>query len=291
MRSKALVAVLSILVAPHVSRAAALVGEETVYVVREGDTLARIGGLLGADWPAIARDNGIDWRRAIRPGQRIRVHARRIVPRHAGDGIVINIPEKMLYLFKGGQVRAFPVGLGMPQCDRTACWRTPTGPFTVTRKEKNPTWHVPKTMQAEMERQGEEVLTVVAPGPDNPLGRFAVHLSIPGILIHETIWPETVYRLRSHGCIRVHAAHMEPFFEDVEPGTPGEIIYETVKAAAAEDGKVYLEAHRDPYEKGEDPAAAARAQIESLGLSDRVDRGKVAGVVKRKSGRAEDVTR
>ncbi len=290
MRSKALVVALAILIAPRACRAAALVGGETVYVVRENDTLAQIGGFLGADWPTIARANGLDWRKPIHPGQRIRVDVRRIVPRHGGDGIVINIPEKMLYLFKGPGVRAFPVGLGMPQCDRTACWRTPTGPFTVTRKERNPTWHVPKAMQKEMERQGEEVLAVVPPGPENPLGRFAVHLSIPGILIHETIWPETVYRLRSHGCIRVHAAHMEPFFEEVEPGTPGEIIYEPVKAAA-EDGRVYLEVHRDVYGTGADPAAAARTRIESLGLSDKVDWDKVAEIVKRKSGSAEDVTR
>lgn len=291
MRSKALIVALFVLIVPQLSRAGALVGEEAVYVVREGDTLARIGGLLGADWPTIARENGLDWRKPIRPGKRIRVGTRRIVPRHTGNGIVINIPEKMLYLFKGKEVRAFPVGLGMPQCDRTACWRTPVGTFTVTRKERNPTWHVPTAMQEEMKREGEEVLTVVSPGPENPLGRFAVHLSIPGILIHETIWPETVYRLRSHGCIRVHAAHMERFFAEVEPGTPGEIIYEPVKAAAAEDGRVYLEVHRDVYGKGGDPAAAARTRIGSLGLPDKVDWGKVANVVKRKSGRAEDVTR
>ncbi len=290
MKSKALV-VLSILMAPCLSHAAVLIGGETAYVVRQDDTLARIGGLLGADWPTVARDNGLDWRKPIRPGQTIRVDTRRIVPRHAGDGIVINIPEKMLYVFKGTGLSAFPVGLGMPQCDRTACWRTPVGPFTVTRKERNPTWHVPKAMQAEMERQGEDVLTVVPPGPDNPLGRFAVHLSIRGILIHETIWPETVFRLRSHGCIRVHPAHMETFYGEVEPGMPGEIIYEPVKAAATEDGRVYLEVHRDVYEKGMDPAAAAREQIETRGLSDRVDWEKVAAVVKRKSGKAEDVTR
>ncbi len=187
-------------------------------------------------------------------------------------------------------MRAFPVGLGMPQCDRTACWRTPVGAFTVTRKVRNPTWHVPGSMQQEMARKGEEVLAVVPPGPDNPLGRFAVHLSLRGILIHETIWPETVYTLRSHGCIRVHPAHMETFFEEVEPGTPGAIIYETVKAAA-EDGRVYLEVHRDAYQKGMDQAAEARAQIESLGRSGTVDWAKVEEVVKRKSGRAEDVTR
>ncbi len=281
----------ALLIVPRLSEAAgAVLGGETVYVVREGDTLARIGGLLGAGWVTIARDNGLDWRKPIRPGQAIRVDTRRIVPPHAGDGIVINIPEKVLYRFRGEQVRALPVGLGMPRCDRTACWRTPVGAFTVTRKVRNPTWHVPKSMQEEMARKGEEVLAVVPPGPENPLGRFAVHLSLRGILIHETIWPETVYTLRSHGCIRLHPAHAETFFEEVEPGTPGAIIYETVKAAA-EDGRVYLEVHPDAYEKGVDQAAEARARIESLGLAAKVDWAKVGEVVKRKSGRAEDVTR
>lgn len=292
MTSKALAIALTLLAIPHLTRGAGpLVGGETVYEVREGDTLARIGGFLGADWVTIARDNNLDWRKPIRPGQKIRITTLRIVPRRREDGIVINIPENMLYVFKRGRIDAFPVGLGMPRCDRTACWRTPVGPFTVTWREKDPTWHVPESMQEEMEREGEEVLTVVPPGPENPLGRFAVHLSIPGILIHETIWPETVYQYRSHGCIRMHREHMEPFFEEVERGTPGEIIYEPVKAAAAENGRVYLEVHRDVYRTGVDPGAEARARIENLGLSGQVDWGKVAEVVNRKSGRAEGVTR
>lgn len=275
---------------PDFLAAGGLMVEQTVYTVREGDTLMRIGGLLGADWERIARDNAMDWRKPLRVGRKLAVSTRRIVPSRSGDGIVVNIPERMLYLYREGRVTAIPVGLGMTRCDRTVCWRTSTGPFTVTRKARNPTWYVPKSMQEEMRREGKEVLTVVPPGPENPLGRFAVYLSMKGIIIHETIWPETVYRYQSHGCIRMHPKHAETVFEAVEPGMAGEIIYAQVKAAS-ENGRVYLEAHRDAYRTGGDPLAEAMRRIDELGASDKVNGETVKAVVEQKSGMAEDVTR
>lgn len=103
--------------------------------------------------------------------------------------------------------------------------------------------------------------------------------------------PESHEQRTPYGCVRVNREHMELFFEEVERGTPGEIIYEPVKAAAAENGRVYLEVHRDVYRTGVDAAASARARIENLGVSGQVDWEKVANVVKRRSGRTEDVTR
>ena len=62
-------------------------------------------------------------------------------------------------------------------------------------------WHLgsirERSIQMEAMLQRKPVEEVVPPGPDNPLGRFALVTSIPGILIHETIWPRSVYRPES----------------------------------------------------------------------------------------------
>jgi hypothetical protein len=87
-------------------------------------------------------------------------------------------------------------------------WRTPSRTFTITGKERNPLWYVPESIQWQLHVEGKPVLKVVPPGPDNPLGRFALYTSIRGIAIHETIWPTTVFQFRSHGCIRVLPEHL-----------------------------------------------------------------------------------
>lgn len=269
---------------PHVSCADMIIGGETVYVAEKGDCLMLIGAKLGVDWRNIVKENNLDVKKPCKIGQELRVNNGKIVPRIADNGIIVNIPDRMLYFFKNGKLeRAFPVGLGMPS------WRTPTGMFKVIRKEKNPTWHVPKSIQREMEAKGQPVKEIVLPGPDNPLGRYAIKTSIPGILIHETIWPTTVHQFRSHGCIRVLPENIEKFFGEVEVNTPGEIIYQPIKVAVLE-GKVFLEVYQDIYRKVKDLGEEARRLIEDRGVSHWVNWQKVELVVKERSGRAEDVT-
>jgi L,D-transpeptidase ErfK/SrfK len=209
------------------------------------------------------------------------------VPKAIPDGIVVNIPDRMLYFFREGKLaKAFPVGLGLPAKE----WQTPIGPFVIVRKERNPTWVVPKSIQREMERKGQPIQTIVPPGPDNPLGEHALHTSLPGVLIHGTIWPTTVYQWRSHGCIRVSAEHMEGFFDEIEKGAAGEIIYQPVSIAMRE-GNILLQVSRDVYGKIPSMDEEVKARIEERGLADKVDWVKVGKAIKEKTGIAEDVTR
>ena len=267
-----------------------LVGGESVYTVRKGDTVELIGARLGVNWKQIVRENRLDPQKPLKKGTTLRVNTRRIVPLVVEDGIIINIPDRTLYYFKAGQIDTiFPVALGMvPRKD--ADWTTPLGKFTVLRKEKNPAWYVPKSIQSEMEAEGKPVETVVPPGPDNPLGRYALKTSLAGILIHETIRPQSVYHFRSHGCIRVMPEHMEKFFDRVAVNTPGELVYLPVKVALSDDGRVFLEAHGDFYKKIKDLRAAAKAVIEAQGLSGIVDWEKVEKVLKDRDGIPRDVT-
>jgi len=277
---------LAVILTPGISSADALIGGETSYVVQQGDCLISIGAKLGVGWQNIAKENRIDPGGLLKIGMRMKVNTLRIVPRSIADGIIINIPEGMLYFFKNGELTALPVGPG--KSDRK--WQTPLGRFTITAKAKNPTWHVPASIQEEMEMNGHPVETRVEPGPDNPLGKYAFRTSLGDILIHATIWPTTVRQWRSHGCIRMLPEHIEKLFPMVAIGTRGEIIYEPVKLAQTGEGRVFLEVHRDIYKKMQSLPGVVKKNIEKRSLTDKVDWNKISVIVNEKSGIAEDIT-
>jgi L,D-transpeptidase ErfK/SrfK len=271
---------------PRAADADMIIGGETVVSAQKGDCLSLIGSKFGVDWQSVARENGFDPKQVCRTGQRVSINNLRIVPKVIQDGIIVNVPDRMLYFFGNGElITAFPVGLGLPQKE----WQTPLGSFLIERKERDPTWFVPKSIQREMEKKGLPVQTVVPPGKDNPLGRYALHTSLPNVLIHETIWPTTVYQWRSHGCIRVSPEVMEGFFDQVEKGMTGEIIYQPV-GVAVRNGRVFLQVDRDIYKMRPSVDAEVRTMIEGRGLADRVDWVKIQNVTKKKAGIAEDVT-
>ncbi len=276
---------------PVLSHANMLVGGDSVYTVRKGDSMELIGSRLGISWKRIMRENRLDPQKPLKKGMTLRVNTRRIVPTVLDNGIIVNIPDKTLYFMKDGQVESlFPVALGMVPRKDSSDWTTPLGKFRVLMKQKYPSWYVPKSIQTKMEEEGKPVETIVSPGPDNPLGRYAIKTSLPGILIHETISPWSVFHFRSHGCIRVMPEHMEGFFGKVAVNTPGQVIYKPIKIALSEAGRIFIEIHGDPYKKVRDLKAAVKAEVDQYGLSDSVDWQKIGEAMKEKSGIPQDIT-
>jgi len=267
-----------------------IIGGTTHYTVQKGDRLELIGAKLGVFWKNIAKENNLDLKTPCVPGQVLKVTTRKIVPRIVEDGIIINIADRTLYYFKMGKLTAYPVGVGLAREDDFGDWRTPTGKFVITGKKKNPTWSVPDSIQLETAFKGKEVEETVPPGPKNPLGRYAIQTSIPGVLIHETIWPSSVYRFQSHGCIRMLPENMEIFFEEVGKGMKGEIIYEPVKIMLTREGKPYLEVRTDTYKRFSSLKDRAWKLIDDRGIRDKVDTDKVEQIIKDQSGIAEDIT-
>lgn len=262
-----------------------LTGGTFEYAVRKGDTLDAISARHGQGSVAIARANAIDARRALRPGQALALDNRHVVPAEAADGILINVPQRMLFHFEQGSLRAaFPVTAGRPD------WRTPLGAFTVANRQTDKPWIVPKSIQAEMLREGKPVLTRVEPGPDNPLGRHWIGLSMQGIGIHGTNAPSSIYALRSHGCIRMHPDDVADLFERIAVGTPGRIVYHPALLAALPDGRVFVEVHRDAYRLAGEPLPALRTLAEAQGVADRVDWALAAEVAAARDGIAREVT-
>jgi lipoprotein-anchoring transpeptidase ErfK/SrfK len=272
---------------PALSSAGVLFEQHIGYEAARGDTLQSIGAQFGIDGRRIAEQNALDLTGPLRMGQVLYIATSTIIPKVIEEGIIIDVPGRMLYLFEDGSlVTAVPVGLGMPKG-----WETPAGSFTVRGKLKSPEWRVPKSIQEEMKREGLRVRESVPPGPKNPLGAYAILTTIPGIMIHETVDPSTVYQFMSHGCIRVLPEHMEHLFESVKDGMPGEIVYMPIKVAHLSDGRVFIEVHRDIYEAINDMEAGAKKILDASGLSGNVDWDKVRTVIREKAGVPVEVTR
>ena len=270
-----------------------LVGHSSAYTVAEGDTIRLVAAKLGVTRQHLLTLNQLDTNARLKTGQALRYNNRKIVPQRVQDGIIINIPDRTLYYFKKGKLAvSLPVALGVPVKNKKYNWTTPTGKFKITAKAKDPTWYVPPSIQSEMEDQGKEVIISIPPGPSNPLGKYAFKTSLPGILIHSTIKPWSIYSFASHGCIRVYPSQMEGLFKEIAVNTTGEIIYKPVKLAVTENGRVFLEVHQDAYGKSTTTGLTkeARGQIEKQNLSERVDWKKVDAVLKQKTGIAEDIS-
>lgn len=268
-----------------------IIGEKMVYTVKKRQSLRMLGAKLGVNWRTIARENGLNPATPLTVGQKLRINTRRIVPRTRTEGIVINIPDRTLYLFRDKKLeKALPVGLGMPKNSMKESWQTPTGTFTITSKIKDPTWFVPSSIQREMKQQGKVVQTEVPPGKKNPLGKYALKTSLSGILIHGTTRPESIFTFSSHGCIRVLPANIEEIFADIRINTAGEIIYQPVKMALSDDGRVFIEVHGDIYGRHKNLEEVAKELINRHNAQKKVDWNKVRSSLQRKTGIPEDVT-
>jgi len=272
-------------------RSPRIIGGEGGYTVRRNDTLKLIASRLGVNVRELARQNRLRGDEPLRAGQRLRYNDRKILPKTLSNGILVNIPERSLYLFKGGKLSArYPVALGMARKKDKTGWRTPTGRFRVTGKIENPSWTVPLSIRREMERNGEEIVAVVPPGPRNPLGRHAIKTSLGGIMIHGTTQPTSINTFSSHGCIRVLPEHMDDLFRSVTISMPGEIIYQPVKVAITEEGRVFLEVNHDAYGRVGDVRAEVKRALLRHRAGDMVSWNRVMQVISDSKGIAEEIT-
>ncbi len=271
---------------PRASELPGLVGVMQRHTVAPNETLL-----------TIARDGGLGFRELRdanpridewepRPGTDLVVPSRFILPRSGYRGLVANLAEMRLYLFpldaEPGMrvpVLTWPIGIGAEFA------QSPIGSFTVKSKDTHPTWVVPDSIYRKMEHPRH----VVPPGPDNPLGEYRIRTSIDVYAIHGTNDPWTVGRLTTHGCIRLYPEDIANLYRLVDRGFPGEFVYEPVKLGERK-GRIYIEVHRDVYQRAGDLEAHAFDEVARAGLTDRVDVTRVRAAVKARTGIPEDVT-
>lgn len=219
-----------------------LVGQARVIHALYEDTLLDIArrSHLGHDEIVIANPMVDKWLPGA--GKPITLPTRYILPDAERSGLVLNVPEMRLYYFpaaKRGEARViktYPVSVGRMD------WNTPLGKARVASKVKDPAWRPPKSIRAEAAARGEILPEVVPPGPRNPLGQYALRLSVPGYLIHGTDKPWGIGMRVTHGCLRLYPEDSETVFHEVEVGTPMQIVNQPVKVGWVE-GMLYMEVH------------------------------------------------
>ncbi|MEQ1579792.1 MAG: L,D-transpeptidase family protein [Steroidobacteraceae bacterium] len=229
---------------PLPAEADSVVGEIQYVVTRYEDTLLDIGRRFGIGYEEIVNANpGVDaW--VPGTGVRVTIPSRFILPDAPREGIVVNLPEHRLYYFpkpKAGEpavVQTYPVSVGKED------WTTPVGVTRVVDKRVRPTWYPPESVRAEHAAQGRFLAKAVPPGPDNPLGEFAMRLGLPGgaYLIHGTNKPTGVGMPVTHGCIRMFPEDIENVFQQVPVNTTVRILHQPSKMGWLGDN-LYLEVH------------------------------------------------
>jgi L,D-transpeptidase ErfK/SrfK len=149
-----------------------------------------------------------------------------VLPNAARKGIVINRAEKRLYFYpadRPNDVDIYTISVGKDAMG------TPLGSFTVIEKRENPTWTPGPGVRAAHAAYGDILPATVPPGPDNPLGRFAMRLSNPDYLIHGTSKPWGLGMEVSGGCIRMYPEGVEELYPKVAIDTPVVIIDQPYK--------------------------------------------------------------
>lgn len=205
--------------------------DESIYsIARENDV--GITELLAAN-PQISGTH-------LKSGAKIIIPTARVLPDAPHSGIIINLPEMRLYYFPPYRavVMTFPIGIGREG------WETPIQQTSVLSKEEAPFWYPPDSIREYSWRNKGVLLNkVVPPGPDNPLGDYAIHLTLTGYLIHSTNQPNSVGKRSSSGCIRMYPEDIEQLFYQVNPGTPVYIIHQPYKLGHYHN-EFYLEIHK-----------------------------------------------
>jgi L,D-transpeptidase ErfK/SrfK len=221
-----------------------VLGETRNVLARHEDTLLDIGRRHGVGYEEIVAANpGVDpWLPG--EGREVLIPSRYILPDAPREGIVISLAEHRLYYFPKPQagepdsVITYPISVGKMD------WVTPLGETRIVDKRFKPIWYPPESVRKEHAAEGRPLPKAVPPGPDNPLGDYAMRLEIPGgaYLIHSTNRPAGVGMQVTHGCIRMYPEDIEVLFNAVPVKTPVRIVHQPYKMGWKDDD-LFVEVH------------------------------------------------
>jgi lipoprotein-anchoring transpeptidase ErfK/SrfK len=119
--------------------------------------------------------------------------------------------RRLAYWSPGGEsYREFPIGIAeLPELERL-------GRTVIVRRKEHPDWRPTPSM---LERN-PGLPRHVPPGPDNPMGDYALYLDWPAYAIHGTNDPASIGRATTSGCIRLFPEHIAWLYAHAEVGTP-----------------------------------------------------------------------
>lgn len=215
-----------------------VVGQVKVAAAQRKDTLYDIGMAHGVGFTEMRKANPEVDAWLPKQGAEVVIPSEFILP-SVREGVVINLREYRLYFFPedSDKVITYPLGIGSD---------TTPSPVTSTRvklKIEKPNWYPSASARAEhFKEYGEELARVVYPGPDNPLGPFAIQLDLPDYFIHGTNKRFGIGTKISRGCIRLDNDDLSKFVWQVPKYTPVRFIEEPVKLGMRGDD-LMLELH------------------------------------------------
>ena len=262
----AMTAVLVTEAEPCSARRADVIGAPASYVTREEDTLLDIAKDRDLGYVEIRAANpGIDpWLPGA--GRTVILPSQHVLPDAPRRGIVINLAELRLYYYPlHGEPQTFPIGIGGEGKE------TPVGRTVVADKRAHPVW-IPTKSEHE---ENPDLPASVGPGPDNPMGDYALYLGWKGYAMHGTNKPYSIGRRDSHGCIRVFPDDIAWLYRAVAPQTPVAVVDQPAKVGWIDD-ELYLEVHPTQADADALEAEGAPRSTEAIDADDLVV--KAAGV-------------
>ncbi|MGB5102317.1 MAG: L,D-transpeptidase family protein [Steroidobacteraceae bacterium] len=253
---------------PYDPKTTAVLGELQVTYARDEDTIPDIARRFNLGFDEVARANpGVDpWL----PGEatRIVLPTQFVLPDAPHEGVVINVAAlRMFYFPKPAKdqprvVLTYPIGIGK------VGWATPIGKTKVVSKRKDPWWTPPASVRKEHAAEGDPLPARVPPGPDNPLGAYAMNLGWTSYLIHGTNKPAGVGLRASHGCIRMYPEDIAAVFERIPVGTPVTVVNQPLVHRWHGDS-LYVQAYPPHEEDGKKVPAQLQPQL-SKAISDKM---------------------
>ena len=246
---------------------ASLVGRTETIKTAGQETLADVARQynLGHEEIRLANPQVEFW--LLADGTEVVLPKRYVVPQAKREGIVLNVPEMRIYYFPDNcmadencVVLTFPVSIGRMD------WQTPLGETRVTQKVANPTWTPPESIRQEAELDGKTLPAVIPPGPDNPLGAYALYLDLPGYRIHGTNRPSGVGMRATHGCVRMYPEDIEFLFEVIRVGSLVQIVSQEIKLGWDGD-TLFMEVHpplEEDYRSVEELKQEALQELEKV---------------------------
>jgi len=243
---------------PYDPKTTGVIGTLQATIANEEDTLSDIARRFNLGYDEVVNANpGVDpW--MPKAGTRIVLPTQFILPDAPHDGIVVNLAALRLFYFpkpaKGEQrvVMTMPIGIGM------VGWATPTGTTKIVSKRKDPYWTPPASVRKEHAAEGDILPPRVPPGPDNPLGAFAMNLGWPSYLMHGTNKPAGVGMRASHGCIRLYPEDVATIFPMLPVGTKVTVVNQPT-LHRVQDGRLWVQSF-PPHEEHPEAKAAAKGQ-------------------------------
>ena len=246
-------------------------GDTVTLTVEHDQTLLDVARRFNLGQTEIVTLNpGID-RWLVKKGTVVRLPNRRILPDSPHEGLTLNISEYRMYYYPAdqpGTVKSFAHGVGRQD------WQTPLGRTTVIKKVKDPAWHPPESIRREHAANGDPLPAIVPPGPNNPLGAYALYLNLPGdYRIHGTDIDKIfgIGMQITHGCVRMYPEDIEALYRSVPVGASVYIVKQPVKVGWL-NNTLYVEAHPDL--EGEEKTQDQRYAI-ALELIQKANKGEL----------------